>query len=107
MYKIISLVNKNFSKSDFYHIDILEENVPSIEYDMVIYDIETLIDFEDIRKEIQNKNVFRIALLDEEDDKLAFKSFKTHAWIFKEKLDKFPELVKEICTKRYLEAVAI
>ncbi len=107
MYKILSLINSDFPKSDFYSIDILEENVPNIHYDMVIYNIETLIEFEDMRDDIENKNVYRISILDDEDDKPAFESFKTHAWIFKEKIDSLPSLVKIICQSRYLEAVAI
>ena len=107
MYKILSLVNFDFPKSDFYSIDILEEDVPNIHYDMVIYNIETLIDFEDTRGNIENDNVYRISMLDEEDDKPAFESFKTHAWIFKEEIASLPELVKTICQSRYLEAVSI
>ena len=107
MYKILSLVNFDFPKSDFYSIDILEENVPNVHYDMVVYNIETLIDFEDMRGDIENENVYRISMLDDEDDKPAFESFKTHAWIFKYEIESLPELVKAICQKRYLEAVAI
>lgn len=107
MYKVLSLVNFNFPKSAYYSIDILGESVPDIHYDMVIYNIETLIDFEDMRGEIQNENVYRIAMLDEEDDKPAFESFKTHSWIFKDKIEELPNLIKTICQNRYLEAVAI
>ena len=107
MYKILSLVNFDFPKSDFYSVDILGESVPDIHYDMVIYNIETLIDFEDMRNEIHNENIYRISMLDDEDDKPAFESFKTHAWIFKDTISSLPELVKTICQNRYLEAVAI
>ena len=107
MYKILSLVNFDFPKSDFYSIDILGERVPDIYYHMVIYNIETLIDFEDMRGEISNEDVYRIAMMDDEDDKPAFESFKTHSWIFKEKISSLPDLVKIICESRYLEAVAI
>lgn len=107
MYKILSLANLDFPKSDYYSVDILGENVPDIYYDMVIYNIDTLIDFEDMRNEIQNEYVYRVAILDEREDKPAFESFKTHAWIFKDKIDSFPNLVKTICQNRYLEAVAI
>ena len=107
MYKILSLINFEFPKSDFYSIDILAEHVPNVHYDMVMYNIETLIDFEDMRDNIQNESVYRISILDDIDDKPAFESFKTHAWIFKEEIDSLPELVKTICQKRYLEAVAV
>ena len=107
MYKILSLINFEFPKSDFYSIDILEEHVPNVHYDMVMYNIETLIDFEDMRDNIQNESVYRISVLDDEDDKPAFENFKTHAWIFKEEIDSLPELVKTISQKRYLEAVAV
>jgi len=108
MQHILSFMNFNYPESDDYDITILEEDIPQDkEFSIVLYNLDTVIDFEDIRGNLANNNIYRISILDDESDKPAFESFKTHAWIYKESLNELPKLIDTIIENRYIEAVAI
>ena len=83
------------------------ENIPSEidtkkHYDLAIYDILSLIDFEDARENISNKDVYRIAVIDGADDLPAFENYKTDAWIYREKLTSFQKMLNEAMDKSYI-----
>jgi hypothetical protein len=75
---------------------------PNRHYDIAVYDILTLIDFEDARENIDNKSVYRIAVIDGTDDLPAFENYKTDAWIYRDKLDQFQKLLDTAIERSYI-----
>jgi hypothetical protein len=75
---------------------------PKRHYDLAVYDILSLIDFEDARENIGNKDIYRIAVIDGADDLPAFENYKTDAWIYREKLGNFQSMLSEAMDKSYI-----
>jgi hypothetical protein len=75
---------------------------PKKHYDLAVYDILSLIEFEDARENISNKEVYRVAVIDGADDLPAFENYKTDAWIYREKLGSFQNMLNEAMDKSYI-----
>jgi hypothetical protein len=68
-------------------------------YDVVMYDVMSLVAFEDNRDILANKNMFKVAILGDMDEIDVFKNFRTDGWILADRLDKMPEFLDLIKTK--------
>jgi hypothetical protein len=100
--RILSFIEDgiNISKGEVEKVP--SEIDPKRHYDLAVYDILSLIDFEDARENISNKDVYRVAVIDGADDLPAFENYKTDAWIYREKLASFQAMLDEAMDKSYI-----
>jgi hypothetical protein len=68
-------------------------------YEVVMYDVMSLVAFEDNRDILVNKNMFKVAILGDLDEIEVFKNFRTDGWILADRMDKLPEFLDIIQTK--------
>ena len=68
-------------------------------YEVVMYDVMSLVAFEDNRDILMNKQMFKVAILGDIDELDVFKNFRTDGWILADRLDKMPEFLDLIQTK--------
>ena len=100
--RLISFVEDDIKLEKMEVEKVPSEIDPKRHYDLAIYDILSLIDFEDARESIENKDIYRVAVIDGADDLPAFENYKTDAWIYREKLTSFQKMLAEAEDKNYI-----
>ena len=66
-------------------------------YDIVLYDTLSFIGFEDVRLQLTNRKIYRIAILDDMDELDVFRNYKTDAWLLRNKISShFPKLLTNL-----------
>lgn len=68
-------------------------------YDAVVYDVMSLVAFEDNRDSLINKNVFKISVLSDMDELAVFENFRTDGWILESRFDKLAEFFDVVESK--------
>ena len=68
-------------------------------YDAVLYDVMSLVAFEDSKDSLLNKDVFKISVLSDMDELPVFENFRTDGWILENRFDKLAEFFDVVESK--------
>jgi len=100
---ILSFIEDNtdlIKNKGSHEIDEAGVNIDTLKrYDAVIYDVMSLVSFEDNKDSLINKDVFKVAVLGEMDELPVFKNFRTDGWILEGRMDKLSEFLDEVVKK--------
>ena len=67
--------------------------------DVIILDINSIFDYEEKKHDLCNEEWTSVAIIDDPDDYDAFKNFGIDAWIKRDEIPQFANLIAEIKTK--------